>query len=145
MVNKRNTFGSTCLLLATVLVVSGCQVRGPDMVASGEVSLEKVDAPGVRVMWAEVRQDGDYAVVNGAVTPAGGNYEYIGYVDVKFLDPAGRLVQQAMSETIPLSSQSPERGASIKHFEVQAMTVVPVGGTVQVSYLLGRSPKDLGM
>ena len=61
----RNAFAWTGVVLIVALA-GGCN-RGPDLVRAGQVSLQKTGAPGVRVMWAEVRQEGPTAVVTGSL------------------------------------------------------------------------------
>ena len=55
-------------LSAGVLLMSG-RIQGQDLVGAGQLSLEKIEAEGVRVMWTEVRQQGDVAIVTGSLLP----------------------------------------------------------------------------
>ena len=94
-------------------------------------------------MWAEVRQEGEYAVVTGSLTPKGvGIRHYSGHVDVEFVDSEGELNKKVRSETIRLCLRGPGKGPKFRRFRIRANTVVPEGGTVRVAYHLGSH--DLG-
>ena len=130
---------SAAILLSVISILTfGCVSSQPDMVKSGEVTLEKVNAPGVHVMWAEVRQDGDDGVVTGRVVPRGaGVRRFYGHVDVAFLDSQGKLAEQMQPYTLNLFLRGPGRGPTSRRFEVREQMTIPTGGTVRVIYHLG--------
>ncbi len=53
------------------MIAAGCSSQSPDLVSAGQVGLEKDSAPGVHVMWADVRQEGEDAVIRGSLVPKG--------------------------------------------------------------------------
>ena len=121
------------------LAIVGCGGRGPDMVAAGDVALEKVDADGVRVTWAEVRPDATGTVVTGRVMPAGAlTRRYAGHVDIEYVGADGKVVAKASSGTIHLANRGPGKGLKGENFRVGVEAVPPAGGTVRVTY--HRSP-----
>ncbi len=134
---------SATILSVIAILAFGCVFSQPDMVKSGEVSLEKVNAAGVHIMWAQVRQDGDDAVVTGRVVPRGGGARDVsGHVDVVFLDSQGGLAGQMQSDTLRTDAarlflRGPGRGPRSRRFEIRKKMTIPIGGKVRVIYHLG--------
>ena len=131
MSEKQNKF-------MVVALMSGCVSQQPDMVRAGDVSLEKISPNGVHVMWAQVRQEGEYVVITGSVTPRGvGTRRYSGYVDVELTDSSGEVVGRGRSERIDVPLRGPGKGTRLKRFEVRVKAVVPANGNVRVAYQMG--------
>lgn len=122
-----------------VSCVISCASPCPDLVRSGAVRLVKSSPPGVRLMWAEVRQEGDYAVIRGSLIRRGaGTWRRVGHVHVEFIDAEGKPTACACSKLLYVMLRGPGRGRRLNRFEVRTPTAVPLGGTVWVTFLYGR-------
>jgi len=133
---KRTLVAVTAVVLA--IMTAGCSSQSPDLVRAGHVSLEKVGAQGVNVMWAEVRQDGEHAVISGSLVPKGApGWRRVGHVDVELTDAQGQTVAQACSEPIYVTRRGPGHGTKIKRFEVRIPANVPTDGKAQVTFHYG--------
>ena len=132
--------GLICMAVLLTLAV-GCQ-RGPDLVRTGRVRLDKSSDRRVRVMWAEVRQDGPYAVLTGSTVVKGAlTKKYIGHIEVEYRDAEGNLVAQDTSKTLVFYRRGPATDPLFRRFRVVTATNVPLGGSVRVIYRGGPSHK----
>ncbi len=132
------TFTITASALIVLAVVSGCTTGGTDLVAAGAVSLEKVHSEKVRIVSAEVRQDGENAVVTGSVAAATKSLRgYHGYVEVEFVDSQGELLRRVRTETFYTPPKCSCKGSRSRGFYVSTRMAVPDGGGVRVAYHLG--------
>lgn len=131
------------LVIVTVLVsaaafMTGCSPRASDLVSDGAVSLHKTSDKGVRIMWAEVRQEGQYAVVTGRLVPGGArSWRTVGHVDVEFAGPDGQVVAQGCSKPMHVLRCYPGHGSNTRRFEVRSQTNLPAGAKVQVAFRYG--------
>jgi hypothetical protein len=83
---------------ALAAIAAGCGPSTHGQVHAGRISLEKESAQGVHVMWADVRQDGDDAVVFGTfVWKGAGTWRRIGHIDVRMVDDEGTAVANTCS------------------------------------------------
>ncbi len=122
---------------AGVLLMSGC-IQGQDLVGARQLSLEKVEAKGVRVMWAEVRQEGGTAVVTGSLLPRNPAVRrYAGQVVVELVDAAGKVVGTGRSEPVYLIKRGPRKTPGVTRFKVLVNGVAPKGGKVRVGFSHG--------
>ncbi len=139
---KATTYIVGLLCVAMFLTVTvGCQ-RRPDLVRTGQVRLHKSSDRLVRVMWAEVRQDGPYAVLTGSTVVKGAmTKKYIGHIEVEYRDVEGNLVARDTSKTLVFYRRGPRTDPLYRRFRIETATNVPVGGTVRVVYRGGPSNK----
>ncbi len=128
-----------CWALGTlILLAPGCVEQSPDMIRSGQLSLEKTGIVGVNVMWAQVRQEGDLAVVTGSVIPKGASLRrYLGHIYIEFFDSNGTLVGKAQSKPFWVITPGTKGGPRHVRFRVESETIVPIGGKVLVAYRRG--------
>jgi len=120
------------------MIAAGCSSQLPDLVGAGQVSLEKDSAPGVHVMWAEARQEGEDAVIRGSLVPKGaGTWRRVGHVDVELTDAQGQAVAHACSEPIYVTLRGPGRGSKLKRFEVRTPANIPTNGKALVTFRYG--------
>ena len=133
---KMTLAAMTTVVLA--MIAAGCSSQSPDLVGAGQVGLQKDSAPGVHVMWAEVRQEGEYAVIRGSlVTKGAGTWRRVGHVDVKLTDAQGQAVAHACSEPIYVTLRGPGHGSKLKRFEVRTPASIPTDGNVRVAFRYG--------
>ncbi len=120
------------------LSIAGCADRPPDMIRAGQLSLEKSGIVGVHLMWAEVRQVGDLAVVTGTLTPRGASLKQnLGHIYIEFFDSTGTLIAKAHSKPFWVNVPRADSGSWLVRFRVESQTIVPVGGKVLVSFRRG--------
>ena len=119
-------------LMLSGVVIAGCGGQGYTA-SGGDVDLPKGD--GVRVTWAEVRTDGNGAVVVGRVMPSGAvTRRHAGHVDVEYVDADGKVVAKASSPTIYLLNRGPGKGLQGKAFRVPVAAAPRAGSTLRVTY-----------
>ncbi len=130
---KMTPAAMTTVVLA--MIAAGCSSQFPDLVGAGQVRLEKVSAPGVHVMWAEVRQEGKHAVIRGSLVPRGaGTWRRVGHVDVQLTDAQGQPVAHACSEPIYVTLRGPGHGSKLKRFEVRTPASIPTNSKALVTF-----------
>ena len=135
---RRNGFVVMTVLVFAAAMIAGCSEQGPDLVSNGTLSLEKVNAKGIHVMWAELRQEGEDVIVTGGLVAKGvGNWRRSGHVGVQLLDANGNVVEQACSDLIYMSLRGPGRGPRIKNFKVRMQATASQGKTARVTYHIG--------
>ena len=126
----------TTVVLA--MIAAGCSSQFPDLVGAGQVGLEKNSAPGVHVMWAEVRQEDEDAVIRGSLVPKGaGTWRRVGHVDVELTDAQGQAVAHACSKPIYVTLRGAGHGSKLKRFEVRTPASIPTNGKVLVTFRYG--------
>ena len=124
--------------VALAMIAAGCSSQFPDLVGTGQVGLEKDSAPGVHVMSAEARQEGEDAVIRGSlVTKGAGTWRRVGHVDMELTDAQGQTVAHACSEPIYVTLRGPGRGSKLKRFEVRTSANIPTNGKVLVTFRYG--------
>ena len=143
MTRRRNGFVVMAVLVSAAAVITGCSGRGPDLVSNGTLSLEKVNAKGIHVMWVELRQEGEDVIVTGSLVSKGvSNWRRSGHVRVQLLDANGGVVEQACSDLIYMCLRGPGRGPRIKDFKIRMHATASQGETARVTYHLGGDCKS---
>ncbi len=138
MLRKARNLAAFAALPVVAVLLSGCIQAGQDLVEADRLSLEKVKAKGVRVMWAEVRQDGETAVVTGSLLPRGPAFRrYAGQVVVELISADGKVVGKGRSRTLYLCQRGPGRTPGMTHFMVYVQAAAPEGGKVRVGFSHG--------
>jgi len=126
---------AACVVVVGGLAIMGCTDQSANMFASGDVTLQKVNTDGVRVMWAAVEPKDTGVVVAGRIIPEGvRTYRYAGHVDVAYVDAAGAISEQGSSKTIYVLHRGPGTGSESKAFSIPVQAAPPAGSTVRVTY-----------
>ena len=121
-------------LASVVLVVSGCAPPGENLTASGRVSVETVPAERVRVVWAEVWQNGEETLITGRLVGRGTySRPLLGHVDVTFLDPERKVLKKARSKKVYIRRTSPGKGPHLTPFEVHVKFAPPKNTRVVIA------------
>jgi len=136
--STKNCFAMLAVFVSVGALMGGCSTAGPDLVASGSVNLEKVNTEGVRVMWAELRQeDANVTVAEGRLVQTGARTSpRNGHVEVQLFDANGKAVAKACSKPIRMSFRGPGRGLKTRIFAVRINAAAPRGGKARVAYHL---------
>jgi hypothetical protein len=138
VMKTRNYLAVMVLFVSVGALMTGCSTAGPDLVASGSMNLEKANTPGVRVMYAELRQDASGGTIaKGRLVQTGARtLPRNGHVGVQLFDAGGKAVAKACSAPIKMSFRGPGRGLKTRSFAVRIDAAAPRGGKALVAYHL---------
>lgn len=126
------------MMVMIVAALGGC-ASGVDLLKTGDVSVERLEAPKARVTWVNVLQDEDLLRVSGRVLSRGMFPGYArGHVDVSLVGPDGRVVAEAESSELAVAG-SPKRGLQHRAvFRVEMPVTPPTGSVVKVRWQGGK-------
>ena len=106
-----------CMLVTTI---PGCATNRVSLVDQGIVSIKTVPSERVRILWADVYEDGKDAVVCGNVRRLSyTNYPMKVHVAVTVSSPDGTILQEARTPDIYVPGHRPGKTVDWKHFEVR--------------------------
>ena len=127
----RNVSGAALPLAAAL---GGCSA-GEDLVATGAVSLGRVESQHGRVTWVEARRRGGGTdVTGGLVRGEGSTHRVNGHVDVALLDAEGRLVRSVQTPEMYVRPSRPGHGLRQSRFAARLPVAAADGSRLRVTY-----------
>ncbi|MHC4624649.1 MAG: hypothetical protein ACYS4W_12190 [Planctomycetota bacterium] len=127
------------LVVAIVLgmltaAISGCATNRIDLVDEGLVTVETVPSKGVRILWADVYQDGEDMVVCGVVQRRSDtSYPIRAHVDITVLSPEGTVLQETRTCNIYVARRLAGKGMNWTCFRARLPGTPAEGSRVHMA------------
>lgn len=135
-----NTFRITLLVAVITFGVTGCALRGVNLVKAGTVSVEKVPSKRFLVTKARVRQKGEELLISGVVEPKS---PYLrtpqGHVDITIATTDGQVIEKVRPMRY-LRSGGGLRPWIPSGFSARFPIVLSAGARIRVKHHMGLHP-----
>lgn len=132
MKSKQMVFMFWAVILLTGVFVTGCASAKTNLEETGQITIERVPTKGTYVSEANVYQDGDELVITGKVKNKHTHNRREGYVEIKILDPDGKVIESVNSQYFPRNIR--KKGKRESSFTVKLSLIPPKGSVIRLTY-----------
>ena len=116
-----------------VLFIEGCATNREDLVDKGVVSVETEPSEKVKILWADVYQDGEEIVVYGVIQRRiHTSYPLMTHVDVTLYSSEGETLYETRTQDMYVPGRIPGKGIDWRRFKIRLPEMPPQNSRIDM-------------